>query len=304
VTGVEEYIADIGSRLNIGTRGRSRILTEVADHLDDAIARRVESGAPRDHAETAALEAFGSPRLIARQFNAEAGARAMRRAPVFALAAGLAVFAGFVVAGTTQPHSATPTDAALATQIAFFASALAFQVAVVAGICAASRALSRWRSSAGRGADRQFVRRCAIISTGALGVAAAGWATTMALAVGQFADPNRATLLAGAVLMVCSAGVAIAATVRLQVNPTDADASAPDETTGLSGIGELVIEHVRRHPVASCAAFAALSVVPAMTHAETTVAGALPWGVMQAAAVVLGFIVLGPSLGLRDSRRA
>lgn len=306
MSGVERYVADLGSRLNVGTRGRARILTEVADHLDDAIERRVQSGQPRDRAATEALAAFGSPRLIARQFNAEAGARAMRRAPVFAFAAGLAVFAGFVVAGTTQPQSATPTNASLATQIAFFVSVLAFQVAIVAGTCAASRALFWWRSSEGRGADRQFVRRCAVISTSALGVAAAGWATTMGLAINDFAVPNRATLLLGAIVMVCSAGIAIAATLRLQVNPTDADGDAPVETGRRLGFGsgELVIGFVRRHPVASCSAVAALSVVPAMSHAETTVAGALPWGLMQAAAVVLGFIVLGPSLGLRRTNRA
>ncbi len=304
MTGVERYIADLGSRLNVGSRGRARILTEVADHLDDAIGQRVQSGQPRDHAETEALDAFGSPHLIARQFNAEAGARAMRRAPVFTVAAGFAVFTGFVVAGTTQPRSATPTNAALATQMAFFVSVLAFQVAFVAGTCAASRALSVWRASESRGADRQFVRHCAVISTGALGVAAAGWATTMGLAVSDFADPNRGTLLLGGIVMVCSAGIAIALTLGLQVNPADVEGNAPDESSGLFGIGERVIGCVRRHPVGSCTIVAALSMVPAMSHAETTIAGALPWGLLQAATVVLGFIVLGPQLGLRRTNRA
>ena len=44
-----------------------------------------------------------------------------------------------------------------------------------------------------------------------------------------------------------------------------------------------------------------LSAVPAMSHAETTLSGAVPWGVAQAAGVVLGFVLLGPSLGLRAS---
>jgi uncharacterized membrane protein len=303
MTGVERYLAELGSRLNVGTHGRARILTEVADHLDDAIAHRVQSGQRRNQAETETLNAFGSPRLIARQFNAAAGSRAMRRAPIVAIAAGIGVFSGFVFAGTTQPLSATPTNAALATQIAFFVSVLAFEVAVVAGVCAASRALSVWQLSAARGADRAFVRHCAIVSTGALGVAATGWATTMALAVNHFTAPNRATLLVGALVMALSAGSAIVAALRLRVNPMDVDGDAPDDTTGLFGIGELVIGCVRRYPVASCAAAAALSVVPAMSHAETTVAGALPWGAVQAVAVVFGFVVLGPSLELRRTNR-
>jgi hypothetical protein len=37
----------------------------------------------------------------------------------------------------------------------------------------------------------------------------------------------------------------------------------------------------------------------AMVHAETTALDALPWGAAQAIAVVLGFVLLGPTLGLR-----
>lgn len=36
-----------------------------------------------------------------------------------------------------------------------------------------------------------------------------------------------------------------------------------------------------------------------MMHAETTVSGALPWGVAQGAAVVGGYLLLGPTLELR-----
>jgi len=32
---------------------------------------------------------------------------------------------------------------------------------------------------------------------------------------------------------------------------------------------------------------------------ETTCTGALPWGIIQAATVVVAFILLGPALGLR-----
>ena len=171
MTEVERFLAELTSRLNVG-RGRTRILAEVRNHLDDAVAHRVRNGEDPGRATIEAVDAFGSPTALASQFNAEAGARAMRRAPIVAFAAGLAVVAGVVVAGATQPQSATPTTATVATQLSFFTAVLAFQIAVVAGMCAASRALSLWRAAARRGADREFVRQCTIISTGALGVTA------------------------------------------------------------------------------------------------------------------------------------
>jgi hypothetical protein len=304
MTEIDRYISELTSRLKVGARTRTRILAEVSDHLDDAIAYRMQTTERLEQAASEALDAFGSPLALASQFNAEAGARAMRRAPIVAFAGGLAVVTGFVVAGATQPQSATPTNATIATQISFFAAVLAFQIAVVAGMCAAARALARWRTSARRGADRQFVRQCTVISTGALGVAAVGWASTMSLALNRLVDPNRATLAIGGVIMVCAAGTAIAAAHRLQVNPSDDADDRPDDTSRFLGVGERVIEFVRAHPVASCGGAAALSVWPAMSHAETTLAGALPWGMAQAATVVMGFILLGPALGLRRPNRA
>ena len=41
-----------------------------------------------------------------------------------------------------------------------------------------------------------------------------------------------------------------------------------------------------------------------MSHAETTVTGALPWGIAQAVAVIGGFVLLGPALDLRRTRAA
>jgi len=78
------------------------------------------------------------------------------------------VFAALIVAGKTQPHPAVPMRATVATQVSFFAAVLAFQVAVVVGVSAVSRALAVWHTSAGHGDDRAFVRRCATILTGAL----------------------------------------------------------------------------------------------------------------------------------------
>ena len=302
MTAIDRYLAELESCLRVGGRDRKRILAEVRDHLDDATSGRERALEHHEHAIADAVDAFGSPSAIATQFNAEAGSRAMRRAPFVAFTAGIAVFAGLLLAGRTQQRPAVPMNAPLATQVAFFVAVLAFQVAVVAGFCAASRALALWRSPAAR--DRQFVRRCAIISTGSLGVAAAGWAITLVLAFNRVQHPNSAVGLFGAAFMIGGAGAAIVATYRLRVNPSDDLSDAYVDTNVVLGLGENLIGFVRNHPAASCLTAAALSAWPAMAHAETTFTGALPWGLIQAATVVLAFAVLGPELGLCTPRTA
>ena len=99
--------------------------------------------------------------------------------------------------------------------------------------------------------------------------------------------------------MVVSTATAFLVLRRLPVN---AAADAPGvavEVSGQLGLGEQAIALVRRHGVVSCLSVAVGSAALAMTHAEATVGGALPWGAVQALAVVLGFTVLGPRLGLR-----
>lgn len=298
MTDVDRYIEELGSCLRVSGRDRTRILVEVRDHLDDAIADRERNGERRDRAVARAFDAFGAPSLLATQLNAAAGTRAMRRAPIVAFVAGLGVLVGFLVAGTTQPHTSVPTNANLATQVSFFLAVLAFQVAVVAGICAASRALAMHREPTVSSDTRQLVHRCALISTGALGVAAIGWATTMGLAFNRLVDPNRVTLVIGGVVMITASGVAIIAMYHLKVNAADDTGYADAASTGRFGLGERCIDVVRRHPVASCLIVGACSAVPAMSHAETTLTGALPWGAIQAASVVAAFVALGPALGL------
>jgi hypothetical protein len=142
MSSIDQYIAELASCLRVGGSRRLRILVEVRDHLDDATAHRERAGERHDGAVLHALETFGPPSMIATQFNADAGTRAMRRAPIVAFVAGVAVFVGLLVAGKSQPRPAAPMNAILATQISFFVAVLAFQVAVVAGLCAASRAVA------------------------------------------------------------------------------------------------------------------------------------------------------------------
>ena len=250
------------------------------------------------------LADFGAAAAIATQFNAEAGTRSMRRGPAVALAGGLGVFAGFLLAGTTQSHSTSPSNATMLTQIAFFVAVLGFEVALVAGVCAAARALAWWGACVVSSDDRDFVRRCALVSTSALVVAAVAWCATSALAFSRLVQPNAATLVLGGAVMLASAGSAAVVVHRLPVNLQDDAPAQGGRADGALLLAERSIEIVRRHPAPSCLALATLSALPAMSHAETTLSGAIPWGLAQAGSVVVGFIVLGPLLGLRPRRLA
>lgn len=297
---IDQYVAELSTALRVGRRGSARILTEIRDHLDDATGHRLRAGMTPDDAVAGAIAAFGPPAMLADQFNGEAGTRAMRRAPVVAFTAGVTVFVGLVFAARAQPRPAVPMDASVATQVSFFVAVLAFQVAVVAGMCAASRAVARSRAAIAHRDDRRFVRRATIVSTIALGVAAASWATTLWIGVERLTHPDTAATVMGGAIMLGAAMLAIAAAYRLRVNAADESGAAPTDPPLLFNLGEESVAVVRRHPVLSCTAVAALSVWPAMAHAETSVAGALPWGIAQAVAVVVAFVVLGPVLELRQ----
>ena len=299
---IDQYVAELSARLRAPARSRRRILAEVRDHLEDALAQRQgDDETPQQQGDLTAsvLADFGAVPAIASQFNAEAGTGSMRRGPLVALAAGLGVFGGFLLSGTTQSRSMTPRDATLITQIAFFVTVLCFEVAFVAGVCAAARALAWWRASVASSVDRDYVRRCSLVSTGALAVAAVAWCVTIALASSRLVQPNTTTLFVGATVMLASASVATVLVHRLPMNLADEAPPQGERAGGVLVLAERAVGVVRAHPVFSCLVFAGLSAVPATSHAETTLSGAIPWGIAQAASVVFGFILLGPLLGLR-----
>ena len=223
----------------------------------------------------------------------------MRRAPMVVFVAGVAVFGGLLFAARSQPHPRVPTPATLEAQVAFFVAALAFQIAVVAGVCAASRALALSRTPAVESKDRQFVRRAALIATAALAVAAVGWVTTLGFAFETETHPNTASVVFAGVVMFSAAAVAIIATFRLRMNVSDDVTGVPVAIDHAMSLGERALALVTRHPAWSCTTVAALSAWAAMAHAETTFTGALPWGIIEAATVVGAFILLGPMLDLR-----
>ena len=299
---IDEYVAELSAGLHVPARRSRRIVAEVRDHLDDAVARAQSTDqtlTPLAELTASVIADFGAAPALAAQFNAQAGTAAMRRGPVMAAAGGVGVFGGFLLAGTTQAHSTSPTDATPLTQIVFFVAVVCFEVAFVAGVCAAARAVAWWDASVASSPDRDMVRRCSLVSTGALSLAAAAWCAAMALATGQLVQPNVATLVLGGTVMLVSAAAGFVGVFRLSMNLQDEPASARERSGGRLGLAERSLDVVRRHPIPSCLVFAGLTAVPAITHAETTLRGAVPWGLAQAASVVVGFVLLGPLLELR-----
>jgi hypothetical protein len=221
---VDEYLTDLMSRLCVSRRDRARIESEIRDHLHEATASRVRAGTPTGSAAQQAIASFGTPALLAGQFNAAAGRRAVRRTPLIVFATGTAVVAGFLIAATTQPGGASPAEPV--SQISFFGAVLAMQIAVVAGACASARTAVLWRSPVVGVASKVYVRRCATLSIGALLVAAVGWTVTFVVDFVTSAGPNEVTLAIGAAAMIVAATAGCALLAAMPVSDTDESTGA------------------------------------------------------------------------------
>ena len=298
---IDAFLESFRARLRGSRRARERILDEVRDHLDDAV-RDLESRGVEPHsAQQEALRSFGPADTLARQFNAHTATTTMRRTPVVVGLSGLAVVGGFLLAAITQPQPAVPATAGLLVQGAFFVAMVGLQVATVAGARAASLVASRWRLSVACTADRNLVRDAAVICARALIVAAVGWEAALIGAIGKRPSARVGPLAAGMTVMVI--GAVVASLVLRHSTWREGDESVEalgDSSVAVLDLGERVIGVVRHWPALTCFVVATVGALAAMSGAETTLLGALPSGVLEAAAVVAAFFVLGPRLGLRS----
>lgn len=299
MTAIDTYLADLASQLRIGRRARARLLEEVRDHLTDAAEHVLAAGSTPDDPEADAVDAFGSTALVAQQFNAAVGARAMRRAPLVAIAAGASVVAGFLAAALPQPR--TTQHASPSMQITFFVAVLALQIAITAAACGASRVLAVWRRASTSGHDRAFVRRCTVISMAALAGGVTSLTVNFALDLRRAPHAEGAALATGAAVMILAAATGLVTAARLRVNAADNDTGATHaESARLLRVGEATIAVVHRHPITSCVGVTLAAAAWMMSHAEAaSFRAALPWGIAEGFAVVAGFVALGPVLGLR-----
>ena len=300
---LDDYLAAVSDRLHVPRARRQRILDEVRDHLADATTGLEARGITVADARRQAIAAFGPPGQLAREFNAQAATATMRRTPVVIGAGGIAVALGFGLAAAALPHPSTAPPAGISAQILFFVAIVAFQCAAVAGMRAASLVAARWRAASAPPADREVVRRAATICAAGLVVAASAWLGAMSVRTGGGSLIREAGTVVGVVLMVFGALAAVSFAARHRAELADAVGSPIPAPSGLiAGSGERVIDLAQAYPVVTCVVTAGLAAASAMSYAETTVLGAVPWGLGEAAAVVAGFVLLGPSLGLRDGQ--
>lgn len=303
MTKVEEYLTELSDLLNVGRKKRTEILEEVRDHLLQSVQNLSHDESSLMRSEMDALTAFGPPILIASQFNAEAGAKAMRRAPLIAITSGASVVISFLIAVINQPKTTAPAN--LPQQITFFLSVIAFQFALLTGLFGLTRTLSTWKTSVSSGAGRTYVKNCITFSMSALTIGAVSMAANFFFDAHQGTPRSRDFLLIGALLMTIVAVVGLTSSIKLHVNASCENiAMCSDQPRALIKIWESIINLVRRFPFSSLLFGTVTASAWVILHAETsTFVGALPWGVAEAVAVVAGFLFLGPILGLRPPLR-
>jgi HAAS len=76
---LDEYLAELATRLRGPRRRRQLVLAELRDGLDEAIADNLTAGLPDDRAVTVAIARFGSPQVVAEAFAGELAAAYARR---------------------------------------------------------------------------------------------------------------------------------------------------------------------------------------------------------------------------------
>jgi hypothetical protein len=170
------------------------------------------------------------------------------------------------------------------------------QLAFVAGVRALVRIAARWQTTP-TAADQQLVRRAGFAFSAGLTAAACSWTVALAAASDGASPSYAAACIAGSVVMVLAAILAWVSTTGRLAPPTGDTKPIPYGST--LGAAERALNWLSRWPRTWCATVAILAALTAMPHAETTASGELAWGAIQGAAVVVGFIFLGPALGLR-----
>jgi MFS family permease len=281
-----DYLHELGHELTrAGVRGRrrERIVTEFADHLAcDPVAD------------------LGTPAALARQFADELGtSRALRGAGAAfaALAvAGILFGVAFLLAGYLSYDRGHARSVALGT-LASVAGVIASQVAFAAGTLAALRAFHLRRHAVLPRAEATVVVRRALVAV------AAGLVTMGALALLAIEFPHAGSASTRAFSLVAAA---VGAAALLAVLPALISAArlrpAVEGEAGdfVDDLGPFVLPSWRGHPWRP-AVLVAVGVCAAVTLAG--VIGSDPYdgllrGILDAAACLVGFGVLGRFLGM------
>jgi hypothetical protein len=310
---IADYLDRLERELRLRRAPRRRLLAEVEDHLRSS-AGELAAELPAQEAERLAVERFGAAAIVARHFAQSVAASSARRSSYWLGGAFLA-YAGAVAlfAVTAGPEFADFPQGA--------PSALALQVVGVAFVVSILRTV-RWKRSPLLPEDRlRLLANGAVVGTAAC---AGGLALEALVAVtrpaGVLPWSDLPIVLgwfaAAALVTLVAAVVAAAAAFRsslLGALPGTEVGRAGMLPTLVDDVGEL-LPWARRPLTASFSRPASLVALVALVafavvflgqisgQGSAVVLPALVLGLLEATAIVAGYLVLGRTLGLRSAR--
>ena len=281
MTAVADYLQDLDHRLRVRGRARNRFLHECRDHLLDA---------STTYGEHEAIRRFGPAEHVADEFDLDMVDKRSVHSAVMAVIAVLALGVSTVaLINAADPHaSAVPVWAVI-----FFGAAQAAGVSVVLAVVQLS-------------AQR---RREASPSDVALLARRSSWGLLFALltlVAGAGAVPGHGAglpVLVGVSLAMLAAILMIRTRMLLRrFGDGHRLVRSPLADLGMA-LGKRVVDP---SPAGLLLTTVAVAVMAAFVWDQLdfgTLASSLTAAVVEAVLIVLGFLVLGPSLGLRASRR-
>jgi hypothetical protein len=252
---IEAYLRELASCLDVPARTRARIVAEVRDHLLEGAAHNVERGIPPPEAEHSAVESFGAPRNLARDFHLQLASTSARRSSALtalALACSLLLLA-LIGSGPVGDH-AHRTNAGLYGLVTFFAA----QVAVVAGAIGLARWL-RYRHEPLFPAERlEDTQRANAVALACIEAIVLSQAAGLLIHAGSLADSGWTIALAVATVALAAvtlAGIAGLVRALARSRPVSVIQRARDDAlTDLLAASRLDTQMARlaeRHPRAA-----------------------------------------------------
>ena len=312
---IAQYLDQLEHELRLKRAPRGRLLAEAADHLNGAADETMDSGTDRIEAERQAIERFGAAAVVAHRFAHAVTSTAARAALAWAAAA----YAAYAAAACVFPVAAPswlrdfPEGAP---------SMFGLQIAAVA------LALSGLRAVRDRDAlviDEPRLRLIAnglVVATLAL-ACSAGCELLLALtrpAAAPWHDVAAviAAFAIGAAVSLVAAFVAVSTLARARLlsslprrhnrELSCTTASLVDDVAAAAPLLRPLAVLVTSRPVLVCGATAALAFltlagIDAAGREPSTLVGAAATGLVEAAAVVVAYLGLSRTLGLRASRQ-
>lgn len=308
---IDAYLRELAVQLDVPARRRARILAEVRDHLLESAER---------HGEEGAIESFGPPAELARDFHLQlASASARRSSALTALALGGSLLLLALIGSGPMGDHAPWTSAGLYGLVSFFAA----QVALVAGAIGMAR-WARYRHEPLFPAQRlEDTQRANAVALGCIQAIVVSQGVGVVIHAGSVGDSGwtiALTVTTAALAVVTLAGMAGLVRALARSRPVAVtDPERDDALADLLAATRLRVSlpewiDMRAHPWRFCLLFAAAcGIAAAAGHALldggfdavtwSSVARMLLAGLaiatIEGAAVALAFAGLGRFLRIR-----